>query len=138
MTHIVNTSWAGNMKFEANVSGHALMMDATEEVGGENAGPRPKELMLASLAGCTGMDVVAILKKMKVEFDTFDIKIEADLTTEHPKHYTHMHIVYQFKGNNLDIEKLQKAVDLSQERYCGVSAAYKKAMEITYEVVIIS
>ena len=69
---------------------------------------------------------------------TWKIDIEADMTEEHPKHYTKMHIVYQFKGKDLDPEKLKKAVDLSQDRYCGVSAAYKKAMEITYEIKILS
>jgi len=136
MKNIVNTSWAGNMKFNANVSGHPIMMDAVAGVGGENAGPRPKELMLAALAGCTGMDVVSILKKMQVELDGFDIKIEADLTEEHPKVYTHIHIIYEFKGKDLDVEKLKKAIELSQEKYCGVSAMYRKAMEVTYEIVL--
>lgn len=138
MKHNLNTSWKGDMAFEAVLAGgHNLIMDASSEVGGKNSGPRPKELMLASLAGCTGMDVISILKKMRIEPKNFDIKIEADLTEEHPKHYEKMHIIYSFSGENLDREKLIKAVELSQERYCGVSAAYKKAMELSYEVVII-
>ena len=137
MTHKVETSWNGNMKFDAMVSGHKVSMDALPEVGGENAGPRPKELMLASLAGCTGMDVISILRKMKVEVESFNINVEADLTEEHPKHYTKMHITYLFKGNNLDVEKLKKAVDLSQDKYCGVSATYRKAMQLSYEIKIV-
>ena len=137
MTHKVETSWKGNMRFDAIVSGHHVSMDALPDVGGENSGPRPKELMLASLAGCTGMDVVSILNKMRVDFESFDINVEADLTEEHPKHYTKMHIVYQFKGVNLDRDKLKKAVELSQERYCGVSAVYRKAMHLTYEIKIV-
>jgi putative redox protein len=136
MKHNVNTSWVGKMKFDSEVSGHHILLDAAEEVGGENAGPRPKELMLSALAGCTGMDVVSILKKMKVELDAFDIKIEADLTEEHPKVYSKMHIIYQFKGKDLDMEKLQKAIRLSQENYCGVSAMYRKAMELSYEIIV--
>ena len=136
MKHNVNTSWVGKMKFDSEVSGHHIILDAAEEVGGENAGPRPKELMLSALAGCTGMDVVSILKKMKVELDAFDIKIEADLTEEHPKVYSKMHIIYQFKGKDLDLEKLQKAIRLSQENYCGVSAMYRKAMELSYEIIV--
>jgi len=81
--------------------------------------------------------VVSILKKMRVEVEEFDIDIEAGLTEEHPKYYNKMHIIYKFKGKDLDLEKLKKAVDLSQERYCGVSAAYKKAMELSYEIVIL-
>lgn len=137
MKHRVETSWSGNMKFDAMVSGHKVSMDALPEVGGENSGPRPKELMLASLAGCTGMDVISILKKMKVEVESFNVDVEAELTEEHPKHYTKMHITYLFKGKNLDVEKLKKAIDLSQDRYCGVSAAYRKAMELTYEIKIV-
>ena len=125
------------MKFDALVSGHHVIMDALPEVGGENSGPRPKELLLASLAGCTGMDVVSILKKMKVELESFNIEVEADLTEEHPKQYSKMHITYMFKGENLEMEKLKKAVDLSQEKYCGVSAMYRKAMELTYEIKIL-
>jgi putative redox protein len=133
----VQTNWKGNMQFEATVAGHKIMMDADTSVGGENKGTRPKPLMLAALAGCTGMDVVSILKKMRVEIEEFDIDIEADLTEEHPKYYNKMHVVYLFKGKDLDMEKLKKAVELSQDRYCGVSAAYKKAMEITYEIKLL-
>ena len=136
MKHIVNTSWEGKMKFDSVVSGHHIILDATNEVGGENAGPRPKELMLSALAGCTGMDVVSILKKMKVEPEYFNIRIEADLTEEHPKVYSKVHIIYEFKGKDLEREKLQKAIELSQEKYCGVSAMYRKAMEVSYEIVI--
>jgi putative redox protein len=124
------------MQFEASINGHSLVMDAKEESGGMNAGPRPKELMLAALAGCTGMDVVAILKKMRVELKGFNVRIEAELTEEHPKHYQSMHIIYEFEGNDLDEDKLKKAIELSQDRYCGVSAVYRKAMPVTYEILV--
>jgi len=138
MKQTLNTSWTGDMQFDALLSGHHhLIMDAKAEVGGQDSGPRPKELMLASLAGCTGMDVISILKKMRIVPATFNIKIEAEMTEEHPKHYSGMHIIYEFTGEGLEIEKLQKAVDLSQERYCGVSTVYKKAMPVTYEIKIL-
>jgi len=137
MKHTVDTSWQGNMKFDALVSGHNIVMDALPSVGGNDEGARPKELMLASLAGCTGMDVVSILKKMRVDLKYFNLRIEAEMTEEHPKHYTAMHIIYEFKGVGLELEKLQKAVNLSQEQYCGVSATYRKAMEITHQIVIL-
>jgi putative redox protein len=92
--------------------------------------------MLAALAGCTGMDVVSILKKMRVPFMGLNIRVEADVTEEHPKHYEKMHIIYEFTGEGLQIEQLKKAVELSQDRYCGVSFVYKKAMELTYEIQI--
>jgi len=137
MKHTVDTSWQGNMKFDAVVSGHHVVMDALPVVGGNDEGARPKELMLAALAGCTGMDVVSILKKMRVEPEYFNIRVEAEMTEEHPKHYTAMHIIYEFRGEGLELEKLQKAVKLSQDQYCGVSTMYRKAMEITYEIVIL-
>jgi putative redox protein len=137
MTHSVETAWKGNMQFDALVSGHHLIMDALPDVGGEDQGVRPKQLMLAALAGCTGMDVISILKKMKIEPESFNIKVEADVTAEHPKHYNKMHVIYEFKGKDLSLEKIQKAVELSQDKYCGVSAAYKKAMPLSWKIKII-
>jgi putative redox protein len=136
MTHSVETAWKGNMQFDALVSGHHVIMDALPDVGGEDQGVRPKQLMLAALAGCTGMDVISILRKMKVEPESFNIKVEADVTEEHPKHYNKMHVIYELKGKNLPLDKIQKAVELSQEKYCGVSAAYKKAMPLSWEIKI--
>ena len=125
------------MLFDANVSGHHVMMDAVAAVGGEDKGSRPKELMLAALAGCSGMDVVSLLKKMRVEFTSLNIRVEADVTEEHPKHYSKMHVIYEFGGNDLPMESLKKAIDLSQEKYCGVAWVYKQVMELTYEIRIV-
>lgn len=138
MKHIVETTWKGNMKFESDLDGHKVLMDALPENGGEDLGARPKKLMLAALAGCTGMDVVSLLKKMRVEFDDLEIVVEGDVTEEHPKHYDGMHIIYKIIGGNPDPEKVKKAIDMSQEKYCGVSAAYRKAMDVTYEIKIIN
>ncbi|HKL31794.1 MAG TPA: OsmC family protein [Tangfeifania sp.] len=132
----VKISWKDKMAFSAEVNGHEIMLDASEKVGGENRGPRPKPLMLAALAGCTGMDVVSILKKMRVEVEDFNVSVEGDLTEEHPKQFSKMHVIYEFKGKDLPMEKLQKAVNLSEERYCGVSATYRQAMEITSEIKV--
>ncbi|MFW6309734.1 MAG: OsmC family protein [Prolixibacteraceae bacterium] len=132
--HEVKVNWQKKMAFKADVMGHEVIMDAGQQVGGESRGARPKPLMLAALAGCTGMDVVSILKKMKVEPDDFNIIVEGDVTDEHPKHYNKMHIIYEFKGKDLPMKKLEKAVRLSEEKYCGVSAVYKKALELTWEI----
>ena len=134
----VKINWLENMAFEADVNGHMITLDASETVGGENRGPRPKPLMLTALAGCTGMDVVSILKKMRVELEEFNVIVEGDITEEHPKQFYKMNVIYEFKGNDLPLEKLKKAVSLSEERYCGVSALYKKAIEITSEIKIMS
>jgi len=133
----VSTKWLNNMAFESEINGHKIIIDAVPEVGGENRGPRPKPFMLAALGGCTAMDVISILKKMKVEVEKFNVLVEGDVTEEFPKHYFRMHVIYEFTGRNLPLDKLQKAVSLSEERYCGVSAVYRKALELTSEIKII-
>ena len=137
MKETVNVLLKEKMAFEVEVSGHKIIIDADENVGGEDMGPRPKPLMLAALGGCTAMDVVSILRKMRVNFETVNVKVDGELTEEHPKHFYKIHITYEFKGKDLPLEKLEKAINLSQDRYCGVSYSYMKAMELTYEIKII-
>jgi putative redox protein len=137
MKDSLQLNWSGGMSFETEIDGIKLTVDAKEEFGGQGKGPRPKPLLMLALAGCTGMDVVSLLKKMRVDFNDFDIKIDADITEEHPKHYSKMHIIYEIKGNNLPLDKIKKAVEMSQENYCGVSETFRKAMELTYEIKII-
>ncbi|SRR6056297_491875 len=124
----------GKMAFEGEVNGHTITIDADPKVGGENKGPKPKPFMLLSLAGCTGMDVISILRKMRAEPDHFNVEVQADQTKEHPVYYNKMHVIYSFEGNDLPEDKLKKAVSLSEERYCGVSAVYKQVIEITSEI----
>jgi putative redox protein len=132
----IHANLKGNMAFEMNLDGHKLITDASEDIGGNNLGPRPKQLLLAGLIGCTGIDVMSILKKMKVQLDDCIIKVEADNTEEHPRVYENIHLTYIFKGKNLPRKSLEKAVSLSQEKYCGVSAMLKKATSITYDIII--
>ena len=134
MKHVVDLAWTDKVAFETDMDGHKVVIDATKESGGSDLGPRPKKLMLTALAGCTGVDVIMILKKMKVEPEAFNVIVEADVTDEHPKHYNKMKVIYQFKGKNLPKDKLEKAVKLSEEKYCGVTAVYKKAMEMESEI----
>jgi len=134
---IVTAKWLSNMAFEADVNGHKIILDAESEVGGEDRGPRPKPFMLLSLGCCTGMDVISILKKMRVDVKEFNVIVEGNLTDEHPKYFYKMHVTYEFTGKNLPIDKLQKAISLSEERYCGVSAVYKKVIELTSEIIVI-
>jgi len=124
------------MAFKAEVNGFKLKIDADEKVGGKNTGPRPKPLLLAGLGGCTSMDVISILGKMRVVPDAFQVDVEAEQTEEHPKYYNKIHLKYIFKGKDLPMDKLEKAVNLSQERYCGVSLMLGKAAEITHEIVV--
>ena len=136
MKQKVNLDFLGGMAFETELNGHKLYLDATEEVGGKDTGPRPKGLMMVALAGCTGMDVVSILRKMRVEYEGLSIQVEGELAPEHPKKFTGMKVIYAFKGNNLPMDKLKKAVDLSRERYCGVSANYSDSFKVDHEIVI--
>ncbi len=137
MSNKVDCVWKGDMAFEANVNDFKLLMDAGETVGGKNSGPRPKPLTLASLGGCTGMDVISILKKMRVEPEYFNIEISGELTDEHPKYYHQIHLVYTFKGKNLPLAKIEKAVNLSQDRYCGVSELLRKGATLSHEIKIL-
>lgn len=134
MKQSVSMNFKGNMAFETVLNGHKIVIDASEDNGGENLGPRPKALMLVALGGCTGMDVVSILKKMRVEFDKFEVVIEGDTAEEHPKRFLKMRVNYNFTGKDLPLDKIQKAVDLSRERYCGVYASYKDSIEIDHVV----
>ena len=134
MKHETTASWQSGMSFDVELDGHHFAIDAAAEHGGENRGPKPKGLVLSGLAGCTGMDVVAILKKMRMPFDSFTVGVEGGLTEEHPKHYDDIKIVYTFTGDQLDEKKIDKAVKLSQDSYCGVSAMLKHAAKITHEV----
>lgn len=137
MKHVIDMSWKDKLAFEADMDGHKVIIDASEEIGGSDLGPRPKKLMLTALAGCTGIDVVMILKKMKVELEGFNVIVEGELTEDHPKYYNKMKIVYQFQGKDLPMAKLEKAVKLSEEKYCGVSAVYRQAMEMNTEIRVV-
>jgi len=136
MKQEINLTWKKGMTFETELYGHKVIVDADQSNGGSDLGPRPKALMLVALAGCTGMDIVSILEKMRVELVNLNVKVEGDMTEEHPKHFTSLHIVYEFWGNNLPMEKLEKAVSLSDERYCGVSATLKKGIPVTHSIVV--
>ena len=135
-TEVVSTRWLENMSFESEINGHKLIIDAKEEVGGQDRGPRPKPMMLAALGGCTSMDMVSILKKMRVELKSLNVIVEGELSEEHPKRFTKMHVIYEVEGDNLPMDKIEKAVSLSEEKYCGVSAVYREVIEITSEIRI--
>ena len=126
----------GNLAFEVDLNGHTIITDAPVKNGGDNSGPSPKSLLLAGLIGCTGIDVASILKKMRVEYDDLTIEVETYHTDDQPRVYKDIHMVYRFKGKDLPLDNINKAVQLSQEKYCGVSAMLAKATPITYEVVL--
>src|SRR5512142_3044565 len=111
-TQSIDVNWVTNMAFKANIDGHELMLDLDGEKG-DNLGPKPKPLLLVALGGCTAMDVISILKKMRIEPEYFNVKVDGELSEEHPKHFTKIKVIYEFRGEDLPTDKLQKAIDLS-------------------------
>ncbi|NLY08597.1 MAG: OsmC family protein [Tissierellia bacterium] len=128
----------GNMGFSMVLDGHhTLITDASEAIGGNDQGPRPKQLLLSGLIGCTGIDIMSILKTMRITIEDLTIDAITTHTDEHPKVYENIHLIFKFKGDeSVPIERLKRAVQLSQEKYCGVSAMLAKATPITYEVIL--
>ncbi|MTI80968.1 MAG: OsmC family protein [Firmicutes bacterium] len=129
----VNVEWEGNLKFTAtDEAGHSTTMDAPVEAGGDNTAPSPLTLVLMSLAGCSGVDIVAILKKMKIEIDQFNMELEGLRAEEHPKIFNKINVVYKFKGADLPQDKVERAVGLSVDKYCSVAHMVNKAAKISY------
>lgn len=127
--------WQGKMHFVGTGDNPVSVdLDAPPAVGGESNGFRPKELLLTGLAGCTAMDVISILRKMRCEPEAFRVEVSAEESEEHPKVFTAFHLRYIVRGE-VPEEKLTKAIELSQERYCGVTAMYRSFAPVTYEVV---
>jgi putative redox protein len=121
------------MSFTSHINGHKVITDSNSEGPGE--GPSPKRLMLASLAGCTGIDVVSILTKMKVIFSNFSIDVNASLSDEQPQIYKDVKIIYKIKMAEADKLKMEKAVKLSEEKYCGVSAMFRAFAKVEHVIV---
>jgi putative redox protein len=134
MAHEIDVQWMGKMQFNALVNGHTIIMDGPEKVGGEDNGPIPKPLVLTALAGCTGMDIAAILKKANKIPAEFDMKVIGEISKRQAIEYIAIHIIYDFKGSEENKEAALNAVMDSQEKYCGVSSMLKKALPVTWEV----
>lgn len=133
----VKMSWNGDMTMVAsNDRSHEVTMDTYEKSGGKDAAQTPKEIVLSGLAGCTAMDVIGILRKMRIEPKGFRIEVESDQTDEHPKIFKNIKMKYYFKKSDDADEnaKFERAVKLSQDQYCGVSAMLKKAVDVSYEI----
>lgn len=134
-SHKITTTWKENMLFESdNPSGHSVLIDTSKENGGTNKGLGPKAMMLSALAGCSGLDVVSLLNKMRVEIDDYKMDVEAELTDEHPKTYHTVTIDYHFYGVNLNEKKITKAVNISIEKYCGVMEMFRQFAKINTNI----
>ncbi|MBI1316915.1 osmotically inducible protein OsmC [bacterium] len=126
----------GSIQFDARLGDHSIRLDADPEFGGMGTGPGPKSLLLVALGGCTGMDVVSLLNKMRMPFDTLQIEVEGTLTDEHPKVYAQIALTYRIHSAEPDAEKIEKAVSLSLERYCGVYAMLRQVARIEHQILI--
>jgi putative redox protein len=135
MKHEIETQWMGKMQFNALINGHTIVMDAPERAGGEGIGPIPKPLVLTALSGCTGMDVVAILRKAGKLITGLDIKVEGEISKQQPIEYVAIHLVYNFTGDEAIEQDALNAVLISQGSYCGVSHMLKRVMPITWDVI---
>lgn len=131
MLRKVTTHWKGNMLFESeSPNGKTVLMDTSTEDGGQDVGHSPKAIMLSALAGCSGLDIIMILDKMKVKISNLRMDTTGELTDEHPKYFHTVTIDYHFYGEDLNEKKIKKAVDLSIEKYCGVMEMFRKFSEV--------
>lgn len=127
-------NWAGNMAFSGvTSSGHEIIMDAAEEVGGQNTGARPTEFLLSAVAGCTGIDIISILKKMRLDPSSFHMEVKGNRAEEHPKRFTDIHIHYALEGN-LPEDKVVRAIQLSKDKYCSVSHSLSATITVSYSI----
>ena len=125
------------MLFESVAPEGNVMIDADDVVGGQGKGLRPKAMMLTSLAGCTAMDVISLLKKMRAEVADFKVEVVANLTDEHPKFYDKVKVIYRFYGSDFKKDKIEKSVNLSVERYCGVFEMFRQFSDISHEIIYV-
>lgn len=130
----VDIEWKGNMHFKTKTpSGHSLSLDAAPEVGGENLGPRPTEVLLSAVGTCSGIDIVDILRKMRLDVKTFAMEISGERADEHPRRFTHVHMHYRLTGD-LPEEKVRRAVELSVTKYCSVSNSLNAKVTASFEI----
>ena len=136
MASTITLKWKNNSTFESVIDGHKLSIDTSVDMGGNDEGPRPKVLMLLSLAGCSGLDIASLFHKMRVVADRLEIEVSGELSDTVPAIYTSFHIVYRVWGKDDDRDKIIKAIRLSEEKYCGVAVMYRKIGAVTYDIFI--
>ena len=133
----ISVNWVdGMLMVGKSHSGHSITMDGPPEIGGDNLGVRPMEMLLLGVAGCTMIDVVTTLKKMRQELTHCETKVNAERADDHPKVFTDIHIQFLIKGNALDSKKVEKAITLSAEKYCSASIMLGKTASITHDFEI--
>ena len=134
----ISVNWVdGMLMVGKSHSGHSITMDGPPEIGGDNLGVRPMEMLLLGVAGCTMIDVVTTLKKMRQDLTNCETKLSAERAEEHPKVFTDIHIQFIVKGQDLDPKKVEKAITLSAEKYCSASIMLGKTASITHDFKIV-
>ncbi len=136
-TNSVDVEWKQGLTFEAHQQGRSYTLVSSTSEDDKGTGISPKQMLLSALAGCTGMDVAVMLPKMRVPFTSLRVRVSAELTEEHPKVYTTMHVVYEVGADETFRTQVESAVEKSTTKYCGVSAMLGKAATITHEVVML-
>lgn len=126
--------WKGKMQFEAHTpSGHSVTLDASPDVGGENRGPRPMELLLTAVGSCSGIDIINILERMRLQVKSFYMEVSGERAEDHPRRFTRIQIHYRLEGD-LPEEKVRRAVDLSRDKYCSVSQSLNAEVTTSFEI----
>ena len=134
----ISVNWVdGMLMVGKSHSGHSITMDGPPEIGGDNLGVRPMEMLLLGIAGCTMIDVITTLKKMRQELTYCETKVNAERADDHPKVFTDIHIQFLVKGNDLDSKKVEKAITLSAEKYCSASIMLGKTASISHDFEIL-
>ncbi len=134
MAYDLTTYHVDKLAFDVHIDGHITRIDTTEDDGSLDSGPSPKKLLLGTLAACTGIDVAGMLRKMRVPFSDLSIQTTAELTEEHPKVFSEVHVIYRIKVEERHRKKVERAVDLSKDKYCGVSAMLKENSPVYYRI----
>lgn len=138
MTSTAQVTWVDGMQFVGESgSGHGIVLDGRESVGGRDTGPRPLELMLIGLAGCTAMDVKFILQRKRQQVTGVQVKAEAERGDEHPKVYTSIQLEYIVRGRDLSEKAVVDSIELSEQKYCSASAMLSRTADISYTYQII-
>ncbi len=138
MANSAKVSWVDGALFVAESgSGHSFTMDGSTDVGGRNLGARPMEVMLIGMGGCTAIDVVSMLKKQRQDIEGVEVALTGERASEHPMVYTEVKVVYTVRGRKLNKALVERAVSLSDEKYCSATAMFKKSAKVTHEVVLV-
>lgn len=138
MANTAKVSWVDGALFVAEAgSGHTFTMDGSPDVGGRNLGARPMEVLLIGMGGCTAIDVVSMLKKQRQDIRGVEVSLVGERASEHPMVYTEVKLVYTVRGRNLNKALVERAVSLSDEKYCSATAMFKKSARVTHEIVLV-